>query len=378
MTSYSSRMTTSAAIGAASLLMSLAGSAVAAPAIQATSGTLDHKATVTITGTGFGTKATAAPVVWDDASGTNLLSKWDGAWPSNNPTYNTGYRAPMRGIGLPHSNITRYIAGADAENLGYNAGWNVIFYKNRTMTSFPAYTYASWYHRADNAWTFCGDNNYKSFDYSTGTSPFSASNWYLAFGPPHPGSTTDGAQWLYTDDANSLMNPDMNGHNAWWGTAVNPMAGQWTKVELEIMYTNQSNGYIKLWENGTLQLNYSGPTDKYSGTARSEGVGGFARCNYTNNWRYWADVYLDYTPARVVLANNSNLANATIIETQIPANWTANSIGISVNLGKFAAGQPAYLFVFDSTGTHNATGFQVTAGKSGGTALPPPTNLHTL
>jgi hypothetical protein len=95
----------------------------------------------------------------------------------------------------------------------------------------------------------------------------------------------------------------------------------------------------------------------------------------SNNWRYFADVYLDYTPARVVLANNSVLGQATIIEPQIPSAWTASSISVSVNLGKFASGQTAYLFVFDSTGTASAAGFPITVGGAT-TTLPAPSNLR--
>jgi hypothetical protein len=29
------------------------------------------------------------------------------------------------------------------------------------------------------------------------------------------------------------------------------MAGQWSKVEITVKVTDQSDGYIKIWENGT-------------------------------------------------------------------------------------------------------------------------------
>src|SRR5262245_53134787 len=147
MESYNTPLLRNVAKSATWLLMLLVGSATAAPTIAGLAGTLDHKGSVTINGSGFGTKATAAPVVWDDASGTDILSKWSGAWPNNNPTYNTGYRSPMRGIGLPHSHITKYIAGAHGEATGANSGYNVIMFKYRTVSSYPSYTYASWYQR---------------------------------------------------------------------------------------------------------------------------------------------------------------------------------------------------------------------------------------
>ena len=56
---------------AAALLGTLVSTppALATPLVQNVSGTLSHGGTVTITGAGFGSKAKAAPLVWDNASG---------------------------------------------------------------------------------------------------------------------------------------------------------------------------------------------------------------------------------------------------------------------------------------------------------------------
>ncbi len=125
------------------------------------------------------------------------------------------------------------------------------------------------------------------------------------------------------------------------------------------------------------RIDYAGPTDKYPGTQRTEGLGGYARMyNQPNNWRYWADVYLDYSRARVVLANNADINKATIIEPQIPSSWSNTSIGITVNLGKFTAGQTAYLFVYDPSGVPNSTGLPITVGGSSGTSPPSPPSLY--
>src|SRR5262245_34215668 len=103
------------------LLLFFATSAAAAPVIQQASGTLNHIKSITITGSGFGSKEVAAPVVWDDASGTNILNKWDGAWPNaGNSAYYTRYTTPIRGISLPHNHISKYIAGAHGDSAGAN------------------------------------------------------------------------------------------------------------------------------------------------------------------------------------------------------------------------------------------------------------------
>jgi hypothetical protein len=371
-------------------LMFLTGAAIAAPSGLKASGTFSHKGTVTITGTGFGTKGTAAPVIWDDASGNSILDKWDGAWPNNNPAYNTTYRSPMRGIGLPHNNVTRYIAGAHAESAGAQGGYNVIPFKYRTISSYPAYSFWSWYERADDKWVFNGNGNYKTFAFSEGQGPYNMpNNWYVVINPPQPLSNTSLLTYTFNDDTNSctpqygwctLMPTDTNGHSHWWDAAINPMSGTWKKVQMEIKYTNQNDGYIKLWEDGVLRINYAGSTDKYPGNTRTEGPGGYTNMyGNSNNWRYWDDVYLDYSLARVVLANNADITKATIIEPQIPSSWSDGSIGITVNLGKFTAGQTAYLFVYDPTGAHNSAGLPITVGSSAGTAPPSaPTSIQVM
>jgi hypothetical protein len=347
--------------------------ALSAPVVQQVSGTFDHKGTITIRGTGFGSKPTAAPLVWDDATGNTILDKWDGAWPNLLPGYNTGYYNPMNGVSPPHSHDARYIAGAHAGSVGAYSGIDVVFFKNFPLQAFPFYVYASWYQRADSHWVFGGDNNYKTFAYSVCCSPYELPNdWFTAYGPPHPGSITDSAQWTIGDNANSLQNPDANGNNAWWDSGVNPMAGEWAKVEIAVKVTSQTDGYVKVWENGRQVMNYAGSTDKYAGNRRTVGIGGFARNAGLQNWRYFADAYLDTTLTRVVLADKPVLAQATIIENQIPSAWTDSSITATVNLGRFAQGQSAYLFVVDSSGTASAAGLAATAGGTAAAAAAVP------
>lgn len=335
-----------------------------APVVQQVSGPLDHNAIITITGSGFGSKATPAPLVWDNATSNALTDKWSGGWPSMLPGYNVGYYSPMRGIDPPHPRDTRYIAGAHAANTGAFSGYAVMIWKTIPLPSLPYYIYASWYQRADDQWHFGGDNNFKTFDYSDGENPYANKSWYTAYGPPHPDSRTSGAQWT-TEIGTPLSLPDRNGHNAWWGSGVNPMAGTWSKVEIAIRVTDQPDGYINVWENGHPVLNYVGLTDNYGGTKRTISVGGYARMQgYTSNWRYFDDVYVDTTLSRIVLADKPVLSEATIIENQIPSAWSDNSLTATVNLGKFTQGQPVYLFVVDSTGTPSASGLALTAGGS--------------
>ena len=370
-------------LGAGATLVALAAplqSALAAPVPQSVSGALNHGASITISGSGFGVKSTAAPVAWDNASGAAVTDVWTGSWPDQLPGYNLAYYAPMRGIALPHSHVTRYIAGAHASNTGADTGYDVLMWKSIALPPLPYYIYASWYQRADNAWHFGGDNNFKTFDYSAGDEPYALTqSWYTCYGPPHPDSNTDnGLQWTQ-QTGTPLSNPDQNGHNAWWGKAVNPMAGQWSKVEIAIKVTGQADGYINIWENGQQVMNYVGITDNYGGTRRSIAIGGYARMQgYTSNWRYFDDVYVDTTLSRVVLADKPVLSQASIVELQIPSAWSDGSITAQVNLGKFTQGQTAYLFVVDASGNVSATGLAVTAGGTATQVTPNPPSGFTV
>ena len=251
---------------------------------------------------------------------------------------------------------------ANAANTGADSGYAVTVFKAIQAPPLPYYIYASWYQRADDQWHFGGDNNFKTFDYSQGSEPYSNQSWYTCYGLPHPGSTTDIPQWVY-ETGTPLTDPDQNGHNAWWSSAVNPMGGKWSKVEISIRVSDKNDGYLRVVENGRQVVAYAGVTDNYGGSQRTIAVGGYARMQgYTGNWRYYDDIYLDTTLQRVVLADKPVLSQATIIEPQIPTTWSDGSITATVNLGKFTQGQTAYLFVVDATGTPSATGQAVVAG----------------
>src|SRR5437660_10806349 len=86
-----------------------------APVVQQVTGAFAHQGAVTITGLGFGSKAQAAPLVWDDASGTNVLDIWSGFWPDGAPTPSSNMQymtAPILGVNPPHSRVGRYLTGA--------------------------------------------------------------------------------------------------------------------------------------------------------------------------------------------------------------------------------------------------------------------------
>lgn len=65
-------------------------------------------------------------------------------------------------------------------------------------------------------------------------------------------------------------------------------------------------------------------------------------------FRYFDDLYVDTSLARVVLANAPSYGAATIVEPQIPVTWSDTQVEARVNLGALPDSGTAYLCVFDA------------------------------
>src|SRR6266571_1968758 len=115
-----------------SVSVTTSGVAGSAPVVQQVTGSFAHKGAVTIAGTGFGAKAQVAPLVWDDASGANVLDKWSGFWPTAAPTpsSNMQYMTPIRGVNPPHNRVGKYLTGAHEGCSDANSGVNVAVWKD--------------------------------------------------------------------------------------------------------------------------------------------------------------------------------------------------------------------------------------------------------
>lgn len=368
-------------------LLFSATAVAAQPTITSTSGTWSHKATVTVVGADFGSKPKAKPLVWDDASGSNVTAKWDGGWPNKakNSHFNIAYRKPIRGVAPPHNRVGRYLAGSHGESRA-NSGYNVMVWKKYQNTGTMYFSY--WY-QIDPAWTFGGDNNHKLAIHSTGAPPYAPAHFnYVYPGGRGPNSPTSEVKWnIYTSTPKYFLKPNhrLKSRHTWFGGVIgtNPV-GRWVKHEVEAKFTPNDDGFVRIYDNGMKVLDYKGRTDAAPGTTRVEAIGGFGRPHgQPNNWRYFADLYMDTSLARVVLGNRSTLDVSTVREIQIPSAWGDGSIKITVNLGTFKSGDTAYLYVVDSQGRANAKGYPIRVGGGGGShpdpATPPaPTGLRIV
>jgi hypothetical protein len=85
---------------------------------------------------------------------------------------------------------------------------------------------------------------------------------------------------------------------------------------------------------------------------------------------WWDDLYVDDTWARVIVGDASTLAASTHREIQIPSAWATGEVTVAVNRGSFAADASAYLYVVDSTGAVNSSGYAITFGDEGVDSTP--------
>jgi len=373
-----------------------------APSVSSISGTISHGSTITVSGANFGAKATAAPYVWDDASGPQTATRgnttasygpWDFAYPyTNDAAYRLAYRRPSEvtkangvvgGVALPHNHVTRYLAGAhyNSGSTDTHAGYNVTAGKNNQQGQ--PYTYISYYVRVDPSWNFeSGDHNFKEYDYAAG-------NGYMGDGPNSYFSlyniNQSNASWAanYIEGMNVSIRSVDTSLVEWYPqydtvfsktSAPSPVQA-WRKVEFVLKHNDSTDGVHRIFQDNVKKWEVNLDDDGVaSPAARAETVfGGYAREAgsseaYKNNWRYYADIYYDHSWARVILANNANYSAATVVEPQVPNTWSSSSVTAKVNLGKLPDTGTAYLFVFDAQNNRNSTGYPVTLGG----ATPPP------
>lgn len=349
---------------------------------------------MTVSGSGFGVGANAIPVAFDQGQYSSLASS---PWTSYGPTalgapYDMAYSTGVGGVAMPHPRITKYLTGVHLNTDNPSNGVNID--KNRpTPSGYPFYTLMSFYYRVHPNWVFGDDNNFKTYLFTAGPSPFSGCTFYTSYGSTVWDSATTGVgQHGYADEitpgppygcgARAMDWPDNNGNGPFiycWESGCELYPTQaWIKQEFMARWDDSDvTGWFDLVNDGSLARNqeqydhsYVGITAVLAGGVQGglvvDSAGGYARTRSTNNRRYFADVYLSYGLNRVVLGNASTYAASTVREYQKPTVWSTGSITATVNAGTFSDGSTAYLYVCDDNNSCNTNGTAITIASSGG------------
>jgi len=340
---------------------------LAAPVVSSVSGALSDSQTITIVGTGFGTKTTAGPMLFGDfengTSGQSITS--------SGPVIHQG------GLSSYSSWDT---SGANA--ISINTTSPVANSTKHARVSFP--NSSAWYSFVSVPYNFstAGQKIYISFDlrYSIASELPRQSKALIYY-------NTASADRLYMSTAYGRcesggwrLHVTQGGGDRGMSTSGSEINNEWVRLENYIIQSgvSQSNGS---WTGSIIRASEIDSTNR-TGTLRTDStnwtqlaLGGayYDMCDSSDPGTVDVDnIYIDTTPQRVEIGNASTWAATTNREILLPTAWSDSSITATNRQGRFNAGQTAYLYVVDSAGAVNNSGYPVTIGNVTGVPLPAP------
>lgn len=313
----------------------------AAPTISSVGGTFSHNQSVTISGSGFGNKSSAAPFLWDAVDNIAAYNQ-----------ISNGQAIPT-GSGYPWVANYQYVMSLTEGRAGSKSykGVNTIKGKfdGRPLSGSPSHLYVSWW------WKPNANPNLPSEQHSSKFLRLSNS----ADAVNKTFSWTQMQSIVY-ENPNYLANnwagypgkvSEWNFHEVWFdnvGRLYNiRVNGQW--VAQNVSWAGGSGFNMnQVWGIGW--------------------DGGGANPPAMTTWM--DNIYYDNTLSRVMIGNASTYMGSSQLEMQIPSTWSNSGINIQVNTGAFSTNQKAYLYVVDATGAVNSTGYPITIGASSGSGTP--------
>jgi hypothetical protein len=344
-------------ITCSSILLLSTTSAYAAPSISNITGTVSTGQSVTVSGSGFGTKAMAPPVIFDTVDNQSSYSglsngasvPYGGSYPWGDNTDGTGNMLFSTTEGRNGSKCYK----------GLNTSWKATV-GNVTFSNPSQQIYASWWWKTDTA---------------AYNSSISQSSKFIRLG-----SSTDisNLTFSWTEEAAYVYSTNGGGYGSQTGNLWASWLGKvnsWDFYEVSIDWANKTYT-LKINNQVSKQQSWSGITPfNFDYIWKIGWDGGGTNPIFLTSWL--DDIYVDRTFSRVMIGNASTYSACTHFEMQPPTTWNANgqSITANVNQGSFANGTTAYLYVVDSAGTAS-NGQQITFGSGTTTTLPAaPTNL---
>lgn len=335
----------------------------AVPGITGVTGVMEHGSIVIISGTGFGTKSPVEPYFYDNfeaqtpgqsilgkpgAVGSALWKLYDGGTHADNLYSAEGYR------GQSVKRLSRMNCFTDGYIDGINAQQAYVTYRYK-------YTHTG-------SWT----GSYSSVNKVFRMASLEGSNPIYSGQPALMMTYMPSAEWLF-----ALLSTDGTAAGSKQTTISGiPDENTWYRLEGFLKLSSPAGEANGEYFAGTLNNHASGTVMVTRAAGYNSLINSFllpfTSANGgeapTDTFTQWADdVYFDNTQARVELCDAPQWSSSTKrCEIQIPrVTWADNSIQIQVNLGAFQSGQTAYLYVIDSAGHVNNSGYPVTiSGQS--------------
>ena len=351
----------------AALFISSTNFAIAAPSISGTSGSFSSGQSVTVSGSGFGTKSTAAPIKFDNfengTSGINLYQT-DPLWVRYLGGSDTGV---IYNNTFAHSGSLSVYNPVQPDN---NGDFSTNYYM------FPATDevwYSYWW-RTSNLAGLTDQNN---------TKLGRIGNYALDENPYNGAGTTSLTTYMWADDQppNYVGSPylaywvDGSGENLVPGDGLYIEFNQWNRIDChkKLSYPGgTANGTVECWsmsaDNSSSPFYLGSKTlvNRPAGQTWQQDcvlLGAMDGAENQHDYQiYIDDVYIDNTIARVEVCDSASWSTRTHCEVQPATSWNAAAVISTVNQGTFAGGSSQYLYVVDSNGDANANGYQITFG----------------
>ena len=346
---------------------------LAAPSVSGISGTISNGSVVTITGNGFGTTGPNV-VLFDDfelgTNGGNLsdqvrnaqIGTWRDVSGSISPYYPTYSNAQAHSGSL-----------AVRQNWGSGSGTQE---GARWIGATMGGTYNNIYF---SFWTYLpvGQNVPGS---CSGTGCGAGPNWKVWWLSTNDAFQNDYASEIITDPPRetTLCWVDGSANRSCYGYAPFSFTkGRWKRWEVHLVGST-TNGSGQLWftDSGNTRTQWGSIT----GRTLDDGTTGWGYLHFpgygrydSNSNTYYDDIYVasgSGAQARVEIGNTSTYDTCTNLTIATVNSWSNTSVNATVRQGSFSSGS-AYLYVIDSTGAVNASGYPITIGSGGGDTTPP-------
>jgi hypothetical protein len=310
-----------------------------AVAITSATGVLTHGSTLTIAGTGFGTKTTAAPLKFDN---------FEAGTPGENVTgwgtdVSEGYgrikysTAVSRGVG---SVVSLFPFTPDYYNISLqvNGTFSVVY--------LDFWVYLDRIDTVSRNWKMCrlwaSDHNLSCVHCRYDNRDAGVDYLYDAGATPE--------EFLIEDEFDTI-----SGEHEW-------LHVQFAHKQSAV---NVADGALLSWENCQQRCNRQNVvTRQHDRVFSMIRIGHYWACDLPYNSGaniYFDDVYVDTTFARVEIGNAATYAACTHREIQIPTAWSSTECAVALNRGSFATLPGLYLYVIDSDGVVNADGYELEA-----------------
>lgn len=315
-------------------------------------GAFTHGAAFTITGSGFGTKAYAAPLVWAPMDGTSDPSSLGrvSAW--------TGVQAMAFAAGEGYAGLGSmkatdssgsWVAGVIASGVVWNAYGQRMYCFRRVKRNFDVTDSLNW--KIIRFWP------------EAMTTP----DWFIQAG--NSNLNVEGVEGSDTYPYDPSITSPISGGNI---GAVRGSANVWRSEEILMKANSAATAYDGefyhyvvgsglvgvlphyTYQNKTIRLRSGDGETNMTLAYPIHGVK--ANTTFPSDYRYWVDdVYLDTDWARVMIGNSATYSACSFIAPQPATAWSNTSVTVSLNLDGFPSGDSRYLHVIDDTNTVRQT-----------------------